>query len=482
MTKIQAVRVEDRVIELLPQGIDRLGRLFEIDSVSLLLGTNGSGKTRMLLTLANAVGSSQDDSVQFYFQGTPNGNYEPQAPYNKDLCAIYYSALPYRRKLVRKPGVINASPSTKPYTDSRRVEQLGEVAEVLKVDTRLIGVFGYSRTVFRAVLIPALKSSREILSSELERAIFDLNGLVSTGNSAEIDDYKILDGKRESIFKRIEELLEQEADVRIGKTNRCLFLATLEYMYSKSKRYDESSAAIAFLSHVGLIFAPSDMSSFKKLQNIVEDTKVVLANYAYNEDFDWNKRVHKFQIDGIGQSEMVRRHETPIKIEWSNLSSGLQALVEQFSLIDEAIGKAAARRCFSILLLIDEGDAYLHLDWQRRYFSMLNKFLGGLKHKHNLKSLQLIMATHSPLLAADIPGELVTNLDSSSTINSFAAPLEEVIAGAFGSNSLGEFAASKINEIYKRAQAGKTTSEDRNIVEVIGDVAIKSALKRSIRR
>lgn len=482
MSKIQAIRVEDRVIELLPQGVDRLGRLFEIDSVSLLLGTNGSGKTRMLLSLANAVGSSQDDSVQFYFQGTPNGRYEPRAPYNKDLCAIYYSALPYRRKFVRKPGVINASPGTKPYTDSRRIEQLGEVAEVLKVDTRLIGVFGYSRTVFRAVLIPALKSSREILSSELERTIFDLNGLVSKEGAAELDDYKVLDGKRESILKRLEELLEHEADVRIGKTDRCLFLAALEYMHSKNKRYDVNSAAIALLSHVGLIFAPSDMSSFEKLKNIVEDTKVVLANYAYNEDFDWSQRIHKFQIDGVGQSEMVRRHETPIKIEWSNLSSGLQALVEQFSLIDEAIGKAAAQRCFSILLLIDEGDAYLHLDWQRRYFSMLNKFLGGLKRKHNLNSLQLIMATHSPLLAADIPGELVTNLDSTSSINSFAAPLEEVIAGAFGSNSLGEFAAGKINEIYKRAQAGKTTGEDRNVVEVIGDVAIKSALKRSFRK
>ncbi|MFJ2389661.1 hypothetical protein [Pseudomonas koreensis] len=481
MSKIQAIRVEDRLVELLPQGIERLGRLFEIDSVSLLLGTNGSGKTRMLLSLANAVGSSQDDSVQFYFQGTPNGNYEPSAPYNKDICAIYYSGLPYRRKFVRKPGVINASPSIKPYTDSRRIEQLGKVAEVLNVNTRLIGVFGYSRTVFRAVLIPALKSLREIFSSELERTIFDLNSLVSKLDSVGLDDYKSLDGKRESILKRLEELLEREIDVRIGKADRCLFLAALEHMYSKGKHYDEKSAALAFLNHVNLVLTPSNISSFKILESIVEDTKIVLSNYAYKDDFDWSQRTHRFQIDGIGQSEIVRRHETPIKIEWSNLSSGLQALVEQFSLIDEAIGKAAAQERFSILLLIDEGDAYLHLDWQRRYFSMLNKFLGGLKRKHNIHSLQLIMATHSPLLAADIPGELVTSLDSSSSINSFAAPLEEVIAGAFGSNSLGEFAAGKINEIYKRAQAGKATGEDRNVVEVIGDVAIKSALKRSFR-
>lgn len=56
-----------------------------------------------------------------------------------------------------------------------------------------------------------------------------------------------------------------------------------------------------------------------------------------------------------------------------------------------------------------------------------------------------------------------------------------MIAGAFGSNSLGEFAASKINEIYRRAVTGDTTDSDRQVVEVIGDSAIKSALKRSFR-
>lgn len=479
MSRIQAVRVEERLVELLPVGISRLGKLFEIDSVNLLLGTNGSGKTRMLMSLANAVGTSQDDSVQFYFQNTPNGNYEPPPPYSNDVCAIYFSALPYRRRFVRRPGVINASPTIKPYTDSRRIEQLGQVAKVLNVDTRLVGVFGYSRSIFRAVLVRVLKDSKEINSSDLERAIYDLNDLEGKIISAGGDDYKSLDVEREHLLRKIEEVLEWEIEVRIGKTDRCLFLAALEYMRSKGKRYDESSAALAFFGHIGLVSVSTKISAFRRLEEIVENTRVVLRNYAFNKDFDWSQRVQGFQIDSIAQSEMVRQYETPIRIEWSNLSSGLHALVEQFSLLDEAIGKAAAQGRLSILLLIDEGDAYLHLDWQRKYFSMLNKFLGGLKRKYGIKNLQLIMATHSPLLAADIPGELVTSLDSNAAINSFAAPLEDVIAGAFGSNSLGAFAADKINEIYKRAKEQRLTSEDRNMVEVIGDVAIRSALKRS---
>lgn len=481
MLKIEAVRVEDRVIELLPKGIDRLGRLFEIDSVNLLLGTNGSGKTKMLLSLANAVGSSQDDSVQFYFQGTPNGNYEPSPPYNENICAIYYSALPYRRKITQRSGLINASPVTKVYSDILRLAQLQEVASILKIDTRLTGAFGYSRTVFRSVLIPVLRAEREIASSEIQYTVLELNKLMSYIESKDSDDYKIADNKRELILKRLESLLEKEIGAHLGERDRCLFLTALEHIHTRSDRYDRKAVTLAFLNHMGIIDSPSDVAQFNKLETIVANTGRVLTNYAYREDFDWSHRIHRFQIDGVYQSEIIQQNETPIKIEWSNLSSGLQALVEQFSLIDQAIGQAAGKGQLSILLLIDEGDAYLHLDWQRRYVSMLNKFLGGLKVKHGLFSLQLIMATHSPLLAADIPGELVTSLDSNGPISSFAAPLEDVIAGAFGSNSLGEFAAGKINEIYKRAMSGNTTDSDRHVVEVIGDLAIKSALKRSFR-
>ncbi|WP_201264643.1 hypothetical protein, partial [Pseudomonas aeruginosa] len=120
--------------------------------------------------------------------------------------------------------------------------------------------------------------------------------------------------------------------------------------------------------------------------------------------------------------------------------------------------------------------AYLHLDWQRKYISLLNKYLANVKKRHRLESLQLILATHSPLLAADIPSEFVTNLDSATRTKSFAAPLEEVIAGSFESNSIGEFAASKINEVYKRAQKSKLTKEDRKLISAIGDPAIQAAL------
>ncbi|HFF2349076.1 TPA: AAA family ATPase, partial [Pseudomonas aeruginosa] len=235
-------------------------------------------------------------------------------------------------------------------------------------------------------------------------------------------------------------------------------------------------AATAFLDYIGLIRANSSKYNFEDLEHIVERTRSALNNYAHPEDFYLDERTQYFQIDSVLGLEAIRRHETPIKIEWSNLSSGLQALVEQFSLIDEAVAQASQQGRSSVLLLIDEGDAYLHLDWQRKYISLLNKYLANVKKRHRLESLQLILATHSPLLAADIPSEFVTNLDSATRTKSFAAPLEEVIAGSFESNSIGEFAASKINEVYKRAQKSKLTKEDRKLISAIGDPAIQAAL------
>ncbi|MCQ9422302.1 ATP-binding protein [Pseudomonas sp. LJDD11] len=480
MSPILAVRIHDRLIELISQDIDRLGKFFEVDSVRLLLGTNGSGKTKILTSLANAVGAPQDESVQFYFKGTPNGIYEPRAPYNETICAIYYSALPYRRKLNKKSNILDASPTEKKSTDRKRLERLGEIARDLEINTRLTGFFGYSRAVFRSAIIPTLKNHTQAIMPQHENLRYNLRTLISGENSLQSENYKTSDSSRESNLKKTELSLDEQIGFQIGNYERCLFLTAIEHIYSSSTLHETLDAALAFLNYAGIITSNYDISAFERLESIVENTRQVLNNYSHPSDFDWKQRTHRFQIDGIDQSESIKNHDVPINIEWSDLSSGLQALVEQFSLIDKAIETSAAQGRFSVLLLIDEGDAYLHLDWQRKYFSLLNKFLGATKRKHNIDNLQLIMATHSPLIAADIPGELVTNLDSDTPTKSFAAPLDDVISGTFGSSSLGRFAADKINSIYRRTLSSKATDIDRNVVEIIGDPTIRSALKRRL--
>lgn len=480
MPAILGVRVDDQFIELSSPELESFGKLFDIDSISLLLGKNGSGKTRFLLSIARAFTSSADEGERIYFSSKNN-----QSPSRRTLkensCAIYYSALPYRRKLKRRSGLIDASPTGRNDNEAGRLRRIGDVANDLGIDTRLTAYFGYSRAVYRSILIPGLHRATKIFDNKLEQLIQKYYSIGGNGEIASNERAKRVDRDKEEALHEIEKLLDWEILYKLGSYDRILFLTSLEYMHGRPGEFDTLKAATAFLNYIGVIRADSSEYCFEELENIVERTRSALNNYANPEDFYLDERTQYFQIDSVRALEAIRRHETPIKIEWSNLSSGLQALVEQFSLIDEAVFQASRQGRSSVLLLIDEGDAYLHLDWQRRYISLLNRYLANVKKRHNLESLQLILATHSPLLAADVPGEFVTNLDSTTKKKSFAAPLEEVIAGSFESKSIGEFAASKINEVYRRAQRSKLTKEDYKLISAIGDPAIQAAFSGAIK-
>ncbi|QJI38414.1 AAA family ATPase [Pseudomonas sp. ADAK13] len=127
----------------------------------------------------------------------------------------------------------------------------------------------------------------------------------------------------------------------------------------------------------------------------------------------------------------------------------------------------------NILLLIDEGDAFLHLEWQRRYIMQINDFLYRCKKDLDIKNLQLILATHSPLLATDIPRDFVCTLDSPDPQPSFAAPLQLILNKSFNSRSIGEFATREINRTLHRIKSGKLENKDLYIIEMIDDPVIK---------
>ncbi|WP_372439160.1 hypothetical protein, partial [Pandoraea sputorum] len=130
--------------------------------------------------------------------------------------------------------------------------------------------------------------------------------------------------------------LDEQIGFQIGNYERCLFLTAIEHIYSSSTLHETLDAALAFLNYAGIITSNYDISAFERLESIVENTRQILNNYSHPSDFDWKQRTHRFQIDGIDQSESIKNHDVPINIECSDLSSGLQALVEQFSLIDKA--------------------------------------------------------------------------------------------------------------------------------------------------
>ncbi len=477
MASIIAIQADERLLNLASHELQCFRDLFDIDSVNLILGKNGAGKTRLLYAIALAVTMPEnDDSSWLYLDKDLNGKeFEKH-----DLCSIYYSALQYRRKLPRRVGLIDASPSHRAHNrgEAAKLFQLEKVAKDLGIDAKLVGVIGYTRSIYRATLIPALrKNASSIRSSEISMLVRRYRQETTKADSL-ITNLTHKENHRDQVLREIEYHIDQSFTQHVGNFDQFLYLTALEYLHSNSKTTDTEKIASALLNYLGVISNDQDLTYFEELEKITENSREILSRYGFPNNFRQYEVRQSFPISSIDELLDIRRYETPIKIEWNELSSGLHALVEQFALIGEAVAKAATQGRFSILLLIDEGDAYLHLDWQRRYISLLNKYLHSLKSTHRLKSLQLILASHSPVIAADLPGALVTNLDHKMKIKTFAAPIEEVIAGSFDTTSIGEFAARKINDIFARASKSNLTEADRIIIESIGDDAIRAALHR----
>lgn len=55
------------------------------------------------------------------------------------------------------------------------------------------------------------------------------------------------------------------------------------------------------------------------------------------------------------------------------------------------------------LILIDEPDLHLHLNWQKRYISTLLNVFGNLLKIREDITLTFILATHSPFIISDLP-------------------------------------------------------------------------------
>lgn len=132
----------------------------------------------------------------------------------------------------------------------------------------------------------------------------------------------------------------------------------------------------------------------------------------------------------------------------------------------------------SVLVLIDEGDSYLHLDWQRQYVEKLDKFLAAAKSRYGFKVVQAIIATHSPIISGDFPTPLVQRLgdEMAQGIKTFGSSLDALVLETFGTPSIGSKAAHQIRRLRKAVLAGELSQADQTLIEEIGDERLKRAV------
>lgn len=105
-----------------------------------------------------------------------------------------------------------------------------------------------------------------------------------------------------------------------------------------------------------------------------------------------------------------------------------------------------------ILIILDEGDMGFHPEWQRKYLNMLIEFFNTVWGEE--KRINLILASHSPFIASDLPTENVIFLGSKDEVEkakemkTFGANIHELYKDSFFMKStMGEFALGKIRGV-----------------------------------
>ncbi len=192
-------------------------------------------------------------------------------------------------------------------------------------------------------------------------------------------------------------------------------------------------------------------------------------------------------------------------------SSGERALLNLFSwlrlppLYDKFLSADSIALRDDVLLMIDELDLYMHPEWQRKAMLELKTWLEEL---YPGKRIQLLIATHSPLVLSDIPkencyflkpGERLSFANSKDITQTFGANIHQILNNSFFlDKTKGEFSYTLIREITEKlenlkrlkqleAKAEPQNAENkaaliehyrgyRKVIELIGEPLIRQKL------
>jgi energy-coupling factor transporter ATP-binding protein EcfA2 len=176
---------------------------------------------------------------------------------------------------------------------------------------------------------------------------------------------------------------------------------------------------------------------------------------------------------------------------WSGISVGESALLSLFSRL-----APSSRNEFvlneNLWIAFDEGDLYLHPEWQREFFNDLHTYLPKLFPE---KKIQLFLTSHSPFLVSDLPKENIILLDKNKQTGLCEVVTETKLDKTFGANIhtllsdafflhkglIGEFAKIKIFELMNEIEQlkdpdGPAIENYKQRIGIIGEPMIRQKL------
>ncbi len=250
-----------------------------------------------------------------------------------------------------------------------------------------------------------------------------------------------------------------------------------------SKNYDDTILELEKLINEDMI---------DKIRYFINTARDNLENFSKNSHYYINKKNLKNDFFKI-YIEIIKRKNGNALLDfrgknvfyfdlYPKMSDGQYQLVYLFNMIYSKINEN------NILLLIDEGENYLHPNWQKNYLLYLIEFL---TNNFLDKQVHIILTSHSPFLLSDLPKENVIFLKKGKQvdvdINPFGANIHTLLSHGFFMEGglMGEFAKGKIDDVIKLLNTPNKLSDNEiqdceNIISIIGEPIIKNQLRKML--
>lgn len=476
--------------------------LFDIDSVSLVIGPNGCGKSRFLQRtvekFAPRARPTFDSDCRLAF------DYRETFDHKKlnEWGLVYYTPVRNRLTFRKQANFIDAS-----RTKDQNLFQLYERQNILEEFGLRLELFAQFRVDERKIkdfLVKALVEDEKKQYSKLpdHPTVLSIRELENRlKNFSDFNDSKEdLDHMERDLKRQIESLgseiffdLRDSAEQSVNNPQNYLLTlyAVIQAMQKMSFDFPEYISLLT--KDIPSSFFNTPPTSATREGKIAQCHALFTHTRATLQRFNFKKAsrgLYQYPLNVERDRYIFERSELHIfEIVLPGMSSGQWAIINQVISIYEAIKRLTSKpdKANNILVLIDEGDAFLHLAWQRKYIWQINNFLSACKSEFSIPCLQLIIASHSPLLTSDVPREFICSLylpesdqaqASSGNSPSFAAPLSTILNICFNASTIGEFATRRINSTIEHIKQKQLSPEDEYLISVVDDPIIKRELTR----
>ena len=187
-----------------------------------------------------------------------------------------------------------------------------------------------------------------------------------------------------------------------------------------------------------------------------------------------------------------------LAFHWEGMSSGQLAMLNLYSRFHFALQFEVVKQSKHVVVMLDEAEVTLHPAWQIKLLDDLIVFLSA---RLEGKSIQLIIASHSPFVVSDLPKTMINFLDRDSEGNcvvvdgltdlkhTFGANINTLYSDSFFMKQtlMGKFAKGKIDRLIRIVNRERDFDEEfpdwsivQQCIDIIGEPLLRGFLQKQL--